>query len=256
MNLVIDIGNTFAKAAWFEGTRLIDSVHCRRAEEADILHQFLTRRKADACAVSCVAASTADIDSLLDTLTCPLLRITGQTSVPFRNTYRTPHTLGSDRLCAVAGAMTLMPDTNVLVADIGTCLTLDVLDKRGKYLGGNISPGPSMRFAALHEGTARLPLVSQEGDCPLTGYDTETAMRSGVLYGIALEIEGYARRLRETMPDLTLIVTGGKSRLLFPLIHTGLQAVHEPNLVETGLNAILVYNMNQHSAQQTEQHHI
>lgn len=247
MNLVIDIGNTFAKAALFEGQHLTDSVHCRRGE-AEMLQTFLKGAKPDACAISCVASDTADINTWLAGLTCPVLRITGTTPVSFRNNYRTPHTLGSDRIAAVAGALTIKPKKDVLVADIGTCLTLDVIDRSGTYLGGNISPGPSMRFMALHEGTARLPLVEQEGECPATGYNTETAIRSGVLRGIALEVEGYARHLCKEKTDLTLIVTGGKSLLLLPLLDQSTRIIHEPHLVEIGLNAILNHNLNLCSA--------
>lgn len=247
MNLVIDIGNTFAKAALFEGMHLVDSVHCRRGE-TEMLQAFLKEVKPSACVVSCVAQDTADIDIWLSGLTCSVLRISGTTPLPFSNAYQTPQTLGSDRIAAVAGAQALYKGKDVLVADIGTCLTLDVIDRQGTFLGGNISPGPSMRLTALHDGTACLPLVGQEGDCPWMGYSTETAIRSGVLRGIALEIEGYARLLRREKNSLILIVTGGKGMLIHPLLDKSARAIHEPHLVEIGLNAILNHNLNAHTA--------
>lgn len=247
MNLVIDIGNTYAKAALFDGVRMVNNVHCRIGEP-DRLQEFADSAEISACAVSCVAAATAGIDAWINMLKCPTLRVTGVTPLPFRNNYRTPLTLGSDRIAAVAGAMALYPHTNVLVADIGTCLTLDVLTADGIYLGGNVSPGPTMRFTALNTGTARLPLVAQEGDSPLIGYSTETAIRSGVMRGLALEVEGFAQKLRETMPGLILLVTGGKSTELLPLIDTSAHLHHEPFLVETGLNNILSYCRSKDSA--------
>ncbi len=242
MKLVIDIGNTFVKAARFEGVTLRDNVHCRLGEIA-VLQDFLGTTKPTACAVSCVAAEMQAIETWLNQLCCPVLRINDTTKLPFRNNYRTPHTLGSDRLAAVTGAMTLLPGHDVLVADIGTCLTLDVLTADGTYLGGNISLGPSMRFAALHDGTARLPLVEQDGDCPLQGYDTETAIRSGVLRGIALEIQGYLALQRRERPQTLLLVTGGKSTSLLPLLNETSTPRHEPHLVERGLNALIDYNL-------------
>ena len=247
MNLVIDIGNTFVKAALFAENSLSDCVHCR-CGESETLQTFLKDVNPDACAVSCVAGEMPKIDCWLKKLTCPVLRVTGATPLPFRNAYRTPQTLGSDRIAAVAGAQILCPGKDVLVADIGTCLTLDVIDAGGTFLGGNISPGPSMRFFALHEGTARLPLIEQKGDSPLVGYNTETAIRSGVLRGIALEIEGYAQMLRREKPELVLMVTGGKGASIQTFLDPNTPVVYEPHLVEIGLNAILNHNLNTSSA--------
>ena len=93
--------------------------------------------------------------------------------------YRTPATLGADRLAAVMGAQSLLPHRTVFVIDAGTCITFDLLLSNGHYLGGNISPGLDMRLRAMHEFTARLPLISAEGENPDYGYDTITALRSG-----------------------------------------------------------------------------
>lgn len=255
MNLVIDIGNTFAKAALFEGARLIDSIHCRR-NETERLQALVGNKNPDACIISCVAANTAEIDAWINNLDCSILRLSGVTPIPFQNNYRTPKTLGSDRIAAIAGAQVILPHTDILIADIGTCLTLDILNAKGVFLGGNISPGPTMRLHALHEGTARLPLVSQEGTCPEIGNDTETAIRSGVLHGIAMEVEGYARKLHKGKPALVVLVTGGKSSTVLPLLDKTIQAVEEPHLVEIGLNAILNYNLNLSSVKDAESYNI
>lgn len=243
MNLVIDIGNTFAKAAVFDKNKLLDSLHERSTNYARFV-RFAERYSIDACAISSVAAGTLNIDQWIETLHCPTLRVSGTTTLPFQNTYRTPLTLGSDRIAAVAGAQTLFPKKDLLIADLGTCLTLDVLTSAGQYLGGNISPGTSMRLQALHEGTARLPLISQTGDKPLIGYDTATAIRSGVHLGIAIEIEGYLKRLQASMPEITLVLTGGKSTTIRPAFSAELNYAYEPHLVEIGLNTILNLNKN------------
>ena len=123
--------------------------------------------------------------------------------------YRTPATLGADRLAAVMGAQSLLPHRTVLVIDAGTCITFDLLLSDGHYLGGNISPGLEMRLRAMHEFTARLPLVSAEGDNPDYGYDTITALRSGAKSGIRLEIMGYLAQVRAKHPDACAFLTGG-----------------------------------------------
>ena len=87
------------------------------------------------------------------------------TPIPIRNLYSTPETLGTDRLASVTGAfyeaMKHNNDepTDVLVIDMGTAITYDIIDAAGNYLGGNISPGVAMRLKALHHFTEKLPLV-------------------------------------------------------------------------------------------------
>ena len=117
--------------------------------------------------------------------------------------------LRADRLAAVMGAQSLLPHRTVLVIDAGTCITFDLLLSNGHYLGGNISPGLDMRLRAMHEFTARLPLISAEGENPDYGYDTITALRSGAKSGIRLEIMGYLAQVRAEYPDACAFLTGG-----------------------------------------------
>lgn len=239
MNLTIDIGNTCAKFTVFDGsTPVFDkrATHDVAEEAAALLAHFRPER----CAYSCVGAENEALDAVLAQQARGLLRVTGTTPAPITNGYRTPATLGADRLAAVVGATTLLPATNLLVVDAGTCITFDFVDAAGCYRGGNISPGVDLRFAALHRHTAHLPLVTAEGDCPTLGDDTMTAIRAGVIRGIAYEIEGYANALSAEWPGLTLFVTGG-DRFVFTeslqkRIHT------DGHLVARGLNSILLYN--------------
>lgn len=243
MNLVIDIGNTFAKAAVFKGNQLQKAVHFRR-NDLGPLEAFLEDVEPIACAFSSVADHTENIEAMLGRLNCRVLHVTGQTPVPFVNLYSTPRTLGSDRLAAVAGAYKLLPGKNVLVIDAGTCITYDFIDANGCYHGGNISPGPAMRFQMLHEQTARLPLIDADGEKPLLGDDTKTAIRSGVLHGVRYEMQGYINELSEEHSNLKVIMTGGKKKNLILSYEIWNDIVHEPYLVEIGLNAILQYNLN------------
>src|SRR5690606_35225396 len=87
--------------------------------------------------------------------------LTHETEVPFVNRYLSPETLGKDRIALAAGAVDIFPDENVLAIDAGTCITYDFISAEKEYLGGSISPGLSMKFKALHNYTARLPLLKR-----------------------------------------------------------------------------------------------
>jgi type III pantothenate kinase len=161
--------------------------------------------------------------------------------LPFANRYETPTTLGKDRLAAVAGARALYPGQNCLVIDAGTCITADLLTADGSYLGGNISPGIRMRLRAMHEGTARLPLVEPSAWDGTPGRTTAAALRAGGSGGAALEIEGLRRRWAGDYPRLRVLLTGGDAPLLADMIKSRI-FVH-PNLVLYGLDQILSYNV-------------
>ncbi|MDR2497299.1 MAG: type III pantothenate kinase [Tannerellaceae bacterium] len=161
---------------------------------------------------------------------------------PVSVSYKTPSTLGKDRLAAVVGAFHTKPGRNLLVIDAGTAITYDLVDSTGLYLGGNISPGMNMRFRALHNYTCQLPLVDEsEGDVPQIGDSTETAIRAGVVNGIAFEMDGMINRLRTRYPDLFIFLTGGNSFYFAGRLENGTFA--DINLVLTGLNRILEYNV-------------
>ena len=138
------------------------------------------------------------------------------------------------------GASSLKPNSDLLIIDAGTCITYEVIDARGNYWGGNIAPGMQMRLRALHEFTARLPLVEAEGEVPGMGYNTETAIRSGVLRGMKYEIEGYIKSMRSKFPHLQVFLTGGDHINFDTNIKNSIFS--DRYLVPRGLNKILDYN--------------
>jgi type III pantothenate kinase len=169
--------------------------------------------------------------------------LTAQTKLPIRHVYRTPETLGKDRLAAVVGACYLYPAEDCLVVDAGTCITFDILTADGVFRGGNIAPGVRMRLRAMHDYTARLPLVEPVRSTRLWGEQTTQALENGGALGAALELEGLQARLAEHFPRLRTVLTGGDAALLANLLKTKI-FVHE-NLVLQGLNQILEYNVKQ-----------
>ena len=169
-----------------------------------------------------------------------LLEFTPVTPVPIGNAYLTPATLGRDRLAAAVGAATLYPGRNALIVDFGTAVTLDFVSADGVFRGGCISPGMAMRFRALHEYTAALPLCDATDSAELLGRTTDEAVRLGVMNSLAFEIEGYIARMQGEIEDLCVIFTGGDTNFFAKRIKNTIFA--NCNLVFWGLNRILEYN--------------
>lgn len=136
--------------------------------------------------------------------------------LPVSLNYKTPHTLGADRIAAACGARHLFPKTNCLIIDIGTCITYDFISSKGKFSGGAISPGLQLRFRALHEYTASLPLISDTSHPPLTGTSTADSIRSGVVNGVYSEVNAFISLYEKKYPRLRVIVCGGdRKSILF-----------------------------------------
>lgn len=223
----------------FRGDEPVDEL---RAEGGALsgLDGFVAKHDFQKGIVGAVRDLTPCEQEALDRLRFPILRFTSETPTPITNRYRTPKSLGSDRLAAVVGASSLKPGKDLLIIDAGTCITYEVIDARGNYWGGNIAPGMQMRLRALHEFTARLPLVEAEGEVPGMGYDTETAIRSGVLRGMKYEIEGYIKSMRAKFPHLLVFLTGGNNISFDSNIKNSIFT--DKYIVPRGLNKILDFN--------------
>ena len=169
------------------------------------------------------------------------MQFNAQTPVPIRNNYRTPQTLGSDRLAAAIGAWSQHPAHPLLIIDAGSCITFDFVSADGAYEGGNIAPGLHARLRAIDDYFPRLPLVEAEGETPELGYDTETAIRSGIIEGMKHEIEGYIHHFKAKYPQLLVFLTGGDELNFVETIKSGIFA--DQFLVPRGLNHVLSHNM-------------
>jgi type III pantothenate kinase len=205
----------------------------------------LTDRPLEQILVSSTSRSADVIHRELYGLPVVVRVFDNQTPVPIKNGYDTPHTLGPDRLAAAVGAAGLFPNRACLVLDLGTCLTADLVDPAGTFRGGLIAPGLSMRFRAMHEHTARLPLIDDpltDADWPhLVARNTRDALRSGVLNGLGFELNGLIDAHRRDWPDLAVLLCGGDGPVLRSRLKEPIFAV--PELVLTGLNRILRYNV-------------
>ncbi len=239
MNLVIDIGNSAAKLALFNGNELIDIIYDSN-QSLDSLPTLCQKYTVEKGILSTVVNLNDTIKMQLDALNIKLLSLNAETPLPIKILYRSPKTLGSDRIAAVVGAQSIWPHTDLLVIDAGTCLTYEFVDAEGNYQGGNISPGKSMRLKAIHAYTDKLPQVEAKGNAPDIGYDTETAIRSGVIKGIEYEINGYITQFQTKNPYLLVFLTGGDEFSFDTKLKNIIFA--DKFLVLKGLNRILEYN--------------
>lgn len=163
-------------------------------------------------------ASVGELDAALQNIwesDFRLQRFSAAVPIPLSMGYHTPETLGADRLAVAIGGYSLYPNSNLLVLDFGTCLKCDFVSREGKYEGGSISPGLTMRFKAMHTFTAKLPLLSMPKKFPHQpiGRTTEESMQNGVLFGMAAEAEGMVRFYQEMYPDVKVLVTGGDAEV-------------------------------------------
>jgi type III pantothenate kinase len=239
LNLIIDIGNTIAKVALFEGTEPVESLSLPNGT-LEGLGAFCANRPIERGIVATVVDLDEQALARLEALPFPLLWLNHHTPLPITNLYETPQTLGYDRIAAAVGAHEQFPHHNLLVIDAGTCITYEFVDASGRYQGGNISPGMQMRFKALHQFTGRLPLIESEGRLLPMGRDTDTAIRAGVLKGMEYEISGYIAAMKLKYPDLLIFLTGGDGFSFDSSIKSIIFA--DRFLVSKGLNRILNYN--------------
>jgi len=241
MNLTIDIGNTRIKAGIYSGARLINVFNVEKASVAQ-LKAFINKYPFIDNATVCTSIDYPKSLKAFLQKNFKLVELSEKTKLPFKNNYKTPETLGKDRLAAVAGAEHLLPKKDVLVINAGTCITYDFIDRKGVYQGGAISPGLNIRFKALNTFTGRLPLIkaniNYEG---LAGKTTEESILSGVQQGIVEEIDGFINTYKNKYSSLQVILTGGSSAWLKKRLKN--KIISEPFLTLTGLNVLLAFNL-------------
>lgn len=240
INLTIDHGNSRTKLAlWHDGDSHPRRQMALKSVSADDINDLCDGVRPKAACLCSVAGSGDDSLRALLEAKCDRLLVLdpASTPTPLRVGYRTPSTLGADRLAAAVGAWHLAQAPEVLVVDVGTAVTYDFV-RGNEYVGGNIAPGIGMRLRALNHYTARLPLVESRGPIEPWGGDTIMALRSGAVDGVVAEIEYYARRLG---PDAKVVLTGGAAPLVAPYL--SFEPIFATDVVCMGLNIITSFNL-------------
>lgn len=239
MNLIIDVGNTRVKVAVFEQ----DTIKSKYVFDKDMIvpevKKIISKYSISLAIISAVATlSEEKLQELRQFL--DLLELNHQTNVAFDNKYETPTTLGVDRIALASGGIHKYPNKNVLIIDAGTCITYDFINKKGEYLGGAISPGIRIRYKALHDYTSKLPLLKTAIPNNYIGDNTNNSIHSGVVNGVAREIDGVINQYKAAFSNLTIVLTGGDTNFLSEQLKSSIFA--SPNFLLEGLQAILDFN--------------
>jgi type III pantothenate kinase len=214
MILTVDVGNTRIKAAVFEGSTVLENFVFEKNELEKKIEKIL--KKFPNCS-DLVVASVGNVEKqsfLAFENELNIHFLTHEDVYPFVNKYATPKTLGIDRMVLASGATLQFPKQNRLVIDAGTCITYDFIDENDNYLGGAISPGLRLRYEALHNYTAKLPLLAFEVPELYIGNSTAQAIHSGVVNGFVYEIDGFIDEYRANFSNFIIILTGGDAVFL------------------------------------------
>jgi len=242
MNLIIDIGNTSTKLAVFqrdkvliaktiEGFSLVIEVENLLKEFTEIKRGFLS---------SVGFLSKDELKTLEKRL--PMTVLSSTLKLPFKVHYKTPNSIGADRLALMAAAATQYSEKNVLVIDAGSCITYDFIDSKNNYLGGAIAPGIQMRYKSLGDFTSSLPTLQKRVPKNSIGNSTHNSIHSGVINGVLYEIKGAINEYQNKYPDLTVILTGGDADFLCNQLKISIFA--NSDFLLEGMNFLLEYNSN------------
>lgn len=236
--LCFDFGNTRLKCAVFNNSNLLEVVvmenDSTETVEAIIQKYFPTKS-----ILSSVINHNPAMETLLAEKT-QFHKLNHLSKLPFTTPVGKPETIGADRLALCASAVHLFPGKHNLAIGLGTCITYNFINSQHQFLGGSISPGMNMRFRAMHEQTALLPMIKADHNFPLIGYDTKTNLLSGVILGMAKEIDGIIEFYEEKYSNFNVLLTGGD--MGFFVSHLKKKIFADPYLIYKGLYAINEFN--------------
>lgn len=236
--LCFDFGNTRKKVAVFHDAELKEAITLQDDMD-ETIQSLILQFKPDKSILSSVIDHNPSVDELLKAKT-KFHRLSHFTKLPFTTPVGKPETIGADRLALAAAAVYYYPQTNNLVIGLGTCITYNFINKYHEVIGGAISPGLEMRLKSLNYYTAKLPLVKADSNVPLIGYDTVTNITSGVVLGMAKEIDGFIDAYMDKYSNFNVLLTGGD--IVYLASHLKSKIFADPDLIFKGLYAISEVN--------------
>lgn len=240
MNIVIDVGNTLIKFGVFNSQKLIFkdkgtlTNYLSKIEEIVVLFPNISN------AVLSIVGNFPTEYIAVTKRYFKIFYISKDILFPIKIAYKTPDTLGIDRMVLAASAYFQYSSKNILVIDTGTCITYDFVDDKGIYQGGAISPGIQLRYQSLNEYTHKLPLLEMEFPDYFIGKSTKSSIHSGVINGVIYEIDGVINQYDKKFKDLTVILTGGSADFLRDKLKNSIFA--NSNFLLEGLNFLFEYN--------------
>ncbi|MER3463668.1 MAG: type III pantothenate kinase [Chitinophagaceae bacterium] len=236
--LCLDFGNTRFKVALFSEDHLSET-SVLREDGVEHLKEIIQQQQPNFSILSSVVNHPIEIEEIL-TVHTNFHKLNNNSQLPFTIPVGKPETVGADRLAIAASAVHLFPKQNNLAIGLGTCITYNFINSQHELIGGSISPGMEMRFKAMHQYTAKLPLVKGDWNVPLIGYDTATNLQSGVVLGIVKEIDGIIDLYKERFGNFNVLLTGGDIGIFEPYLKNKIFA--DPELIFKGLYAISQVN--------------
>jgi type III pantothenate kinase len=237
--LCFDFGNTRMKCGVFTDGQFREEVILEDDRDETIRTLLLDRFHPARSILSSVIHHNPGLEALLAAHTNFHL-LDSRSKVPITTPVGKPETIGADRLALTAAGVTMFPGMNNLVIGLGSAITYNYVNKYREFLGGGISPGMEMRFKSLHTLTAKLPLVKADWNFPLVGYDTRTNILSGVILGMAKEIDGIIGAYEEKYDNFNVLMTGGDAGYF--IRHLKKKIFADPYLIYKGLYAISELN--------------
>jgi type III pantothenate kinase len=232
--LCLDFGNTRRKYALFDGNKQL-TVATLEDDSTAAMEKVLNEWQPQKSILSSVINHNEALEPLLAGKT-QFHKLSHLTKLPFTTPVGKPETIGADRLALCAAAVEFFPKKNNLVIALGTCITYNFITKFHEFTGGGISPGMDMRFKSLNTFTALLPVIKEDWNFPLIGYDTKTNILSGVILGMAKEIDGFIDAYSARYGNFNATLTGGNCTYFVP--HLKNQIFADPDLLFKGLYAI------------------
>jgi len=238
VTLCFDFGNTRKKVAVFHEADMKEAI-VLSDDSKETIQSLVNKFQPKKSILSSVIDHNPAIEEVLSSTT-KFHKLNHLTKVSFTTPVGKPDTIGADRLALSAAAVHYYPSSNNLVIGLGTCITYNFINKYHEFIGGGISPGLEMRLKALNYYTAKLPLIEADSNVPLIGYDTNTNILSGVVIGMAKEIDGFVESYRERFRNFNVLLTGGD--IVYLASHLKNKIFADPDLIFKGLYAISEVN--------------
>lgn len=232
--ICLDFGNTRLKTAVFENEQLKEVIVLKE-DASQHLQNIIDQYQPQNSILSSVINHDIRLEELLNSKTI-FHKLSNESKLPFTIPVRKPDTVGADRLAIAAASVFLFPSKNNLAIGLGSCITYNFINKFNELLGGSISPGMEMRFRSMHHFTAKLPFEQADWNVPLIGYDTKTNLQSGVVLGMAKEIDGIIDLYTKKFNNFNVLLTGGDIGIFQP--HLKSEIFADPDLIFKGLYAI------------------
>jgi type III pantothenate kinase len=239
MVLCLDFGNTFCKSALIDDGKILDKHQFLVKDALENIEKILSDFSVTHSILSSVLHPQQEVIAYLHQSTI-FTELTHYTPLPFINLYKTPSTLGKDRLAVIAFAGIQFPNQNTLVICAGTCVTYNFINYKNEFLGGGISPGLQMRFKAMNHFTQKLPLAENKQTPNVIGNDTISSLQSGAINGLSAEIDGIIEKYELEFEKINVVLTGGDMLQLAVLLKKRIFA--DADFLFKGLHTILQFN--------------